>query len=237
METSGTEGKKYKVLFFDLDRTLWDYRANSEQTLNDLVTKHTPELVEKFDEFLATFYEVNESLWLEYRNCRLSKERLSTQRFIDSFKRLGVNAESFAEEFSDDYIRESPNKTKLFPKTIETLEYLKTKGYRLFLLTNGFVEVQKVKIRDSKLEPFFERMITSEEAGYQKPHEKIFKFALNIVEAEKADCLMIGDDLESDIEGAHNLGIDTVFFNPAGLIHDTTPTFEIKQLDELKMFL
>jgi putative hydrolase of the HAD superfamily len=227
----------YKVLFFDLDRTLWDYRANSEQTLNDLVKKHTPHLIEKFDEFLAIFYEVNESLWLEYRDGRLSKERLSTQRFIDSFKRLGVDAESFAGEFSVDYITESPNKTKLFPETIETLTYLKKAGYRLFLLTNGFVEVQNVKIRYSKLETFFERMITSEEAGFQKPHEKIFEFALNIVKTEKPDCLMIGDDLESDIMGAQNFGIDTVFFNQAGLKHTSTPTFEIRQLDELRLFL
>ncbi len=237
MSTSESRSKKYKVLFFDLDRTLWDYRANSEQTLKDLVTKHTPELVERFDKFLATFYDVNESLWLEYRNGRLSKDKLSTQRFIDSFNRLGVDAEPFAEEFSNDYITESPNKTKLFPKTIETLKYLKNAGYRMFLLTNGFVEVQKVKIRDSNLEPYFETMITSEEAGYQKPHEKIFEFALQIVKAEKNDCLMIGDDLESDIEGAKNFGIDTVFFNPAGLIHESVPTFEIKQLDELTKLL
>jgi putative hydrolase of the HAD superfamily len=237
METSGNEGKKYKVLFFDLDRTLWDYRANSEQTLNDLLTRYTPELVGKFDEFLATFYEINENLWIEYREKRLSKEKLSTQRFIDTYKRLGVNAESFADKFSVDYINESPNKTRLFPKTLETLGYLKSKGYRMFLLTNGFVEVQKVKIRDSKLEPFFERMITSEEAGYQKPHVEIFEFALQIVKAEKADCLMIGDDLESDIDGARNFGMDTIFFNPAGIIHYSTPTFEIKQLDELMRFL
>ncbi len=237
MKLPKNNGKKYKVLFFDLDRTLWDYRSNSEQTLNDLVTKHIPELIEKFDEFLATFYDVNENLWIEYRDGRLSKEKLSTQRFIDSFKRLGVNAETFAEVFSNNYIKESPNKTKLFPKTIETLEYLKNAGYRMFLLTNGFVEVQKVKIRDSKLEPFFDRMITSEEAGYQKPHKKIFEFALKIVKAKKGDCLMIGDDLESDIVGAKNFGIDTVFFNPAGLIHNNTSTFEIKLLDELLKFL
>ena len=237
MKTSESGEKKYKVLFFDLDRTLWDYRANSEQTLNDLLAKYTPGLIEKFDEFLATFYEINENLWLEYRNGRLSKEKLSIQRFIDTYKRLGVNAESFADKFSVDYINESPNKTRLFPKTLETLGYLKSKGYRMFLLTNGFVEVQKVKIRDSKLEPFFERMITSEEAGYQKPHVKIFEFALRIVNAEKADCLMIGDDLESDIEGAQNFGIDTVFFNPAGLMHERRSTFGIKQLDELMRFL
>lgn len=229
--------KKYKVIFFDLDRTLWDYRSNSEQTLNDLVTKHTPDLIERFDEFLAIFYEVNENLWLEYRNGRLLKEKLSTQRFIDSYKRFGVNAESFVDEFSSDYIKESPNKTKLFPKAIETLEYLKKSGYRMFLLTNGFIEVQQVKIRDSNLEPYFESMITSEEAGYQKPHEKIFEFALKIVNEKKRDSLMIGDDLESDIEGAQNFGIDTVFFNPAGILHYNRPTFEIKQLNELLMFL
>ena len=237
MSTSDNRRKKYKVLFFDLDRTLWDYRANSEQTLKNLVQKHTPELIEKFEEFLMVFYEVNESLWVEYREGRLSKERLSTQRFIDSFKRLGVDAELFAEEFSIDYIKESPNKTKLFPGTIETLEYLKNAGYQMYLLTNGFVEVQKVKIRDSKLEPFFERMITSEEAGYQKPDKKIFEFALNIAKSDKADCLMVGDDLESDIEGARNFGIDTVFFNPEGLIHSCNPTFEIKRLEELRAFL
>lgn len=237
MSTSENSGKKYKVLFFDLDRTLWDYRSNSEQTLNDLVTKYTPELIDKFGEFLATFYDVNESLWLKYRNGQLSKEKLSTQRFIDSFMRLGVNAKPFAKEFSNDYIRESPNKTKLFPKTIETLDYLKKSGYRMFLLTNGFVEVQRIKIKDSNLEPYFELMITSEEAGSQKPHKEIFEYALKIVKAEKSDCLMIGDDLESDIEGAQNFGIDTVFFNQAELRHNHTPTFEIKQLDELKLFL
>jgi putative hydrolase of the HAD superfamily len=237
MNTSENKEMKYKVLFFDLDRTLWDYRANSEQTLSDLFTKHAPELVEKFDEFLTTFYEVNESLWLEYRNGRLSKEKLSTQRFIDSFKRLGVDAKPFAEEFSNDYISESPNKTKLFPQTIKTLQYLKNSGYRMFLLTNGFVEVQKVKIKDSNLEPYFETMITSEEAGYQKPHKEIFEYALNIVGAEKAICLMIGDDLESDIEGAQNFGMDTVFFNPAGINHNSAPTYEIKGLEELMTIL
>lgn len=237
MDTISKIEKIYKVLFFDLDRTLWDYRSNSEQTLYDLVNKHTPDLIEKFDEFLNAFYEINEKLWLDYRDGRLSKKVLSTQRFIETYMRLGVNAESFVEKFSLDYIRESPNKTKLFPKAIETLDYLKSKGYRMFLLTNGFVEVQKVKIRDSKLEPFFERMITSEEVGYQKPNEKIFEYALEIVKAKKNECLMIGDDLESDIEGAQNFGIDTVFFNPAMLVHSYAPTFEIKQLDELMILL
>lgn len=237
MNISEYRKTKYKVLFFDLDRTLWDYRANSELTLSDLFTKYTPELAEKFDHFLTTFYEVNESLWYEYRNGRLSKEKLSTQRFVDSFKRLGIDAKHFAEEFSKEYILESPNKTQLFPNTFETLEYLKNIGYKMVLLTNGFVEVQRVKIRDSNLEPYFDAMITSEEAGYQKPHKEIFKYALNFVKAEKTNCIMIGDDLESDIEGAQNFGIDTVFFNPSRLIHNATPTYEIKGLEELQTIL
>jgi putative hydrolase of the HAD superfamily len=237
MDVNNKSATNYKYLFFDLDRTLWDYRANSEQTLSDLIHKYVPEISNRFDEFLAVFYEINEKLWLEYRNGRLAKKVLSTKRFIDSFDRLGINAESFAEKFSNDYTRESPYKTRLLPSTLDTLKYLKKKGYHMFLLTNGFIEVQKVKIRESKLAPFFELMITSEEAGYQKPHYKIFEYALNLIHADKQESLMIGDDLETDIYGAQRFGIDTVFFNPGVLKHEGHPKFEIKRLDELKLFL
>lgn len=223
----------YKTIFFDLDRTLWDYRANSELTLLDLVNRYAPELNAHFDTFLRSFYEINDRLWLEYRDGKLLKKELLTKRFVDVFKTMSIDAELFVEQIAQDYINESPQKTKLFPHTIEMLEYLKNKGYRLFLLTNGFLEVQKVKIRESKLEPYFEKMITSEEAGYQKPDRKIFEYAIEIVGAQKSDCIMIGDDLDNDISGAHGAGMDTVYFNPKKVEHDSLPTYEIQNLNEL----
>lgn len=227
----------YKNLFFDLDRTLWDYRANSEKTIFDLLNKFAPELNSRFDEFLHTFYEINDNLWLEYRDGKLEKEVLSTKRFIDSFNKFNVDVKPFVEEIADYYVTESPKKTQLFPNTISSLKYLKEKGYRLFLLTNGFLEVQKVKIRESGIEPYFEQMITSEEAGYQKPDPRIFKFALNSVKASLNECLMIGDDIENDIQGAKNFGMDSVLFNPKSKKYNLKPTFEITDLDELTNIL
>lgn len=229
--------KKYKNLYFDLDRTLWDFQSNSEHTLGDLIKRHVPEINSRFNEFLTVYYEVNEKLWLQYRNGELAKEVLRTKRFSDTLKIMGINSISAATKIGDDYIKESPYKTGLFPFAIETLEYLRGKGYRMFLLTNGFLEVQIVKIRESKLEPFFQKMITSEEAGYQKPHRKAFEYAVKTVNSKKAESIMIGDDLDNDIFGAKRFGMDTVFFNPDKIMHQSKPTFEINGLNELKLFL
>ena len=229
--------KTYKNLFFDLDRTLWDYRANSEQTLRELVNRYAPEINSLFNAFLDVFYEINDNLWIEYRDGKLKKKVLSTKRFVDSFNKFDIDVMSFVDEIADYYVAESPKKTQLFPNTIETLKYLKNKGYRLFLLTNGFLEVQVVKIRESKLEPLFERMITSEEAGHQKPDIKIFEYAISKVGAKKIESIMIGDDLENDILGAQRFEMDTVFFNPENIKHESLPTFEIDGLDKLKLFL
>jgi putative hydrolase of the HAD superfamily len=229
--------KSYKNLYFDLDRTLWDFQSNSEQTLSDLIKRHVPEINSRFNEFLTVYHEVNEKLWLQYRNGELAKEILRTKRFSDTLKIMGIDSISVAAQMGEDYIKESPYKTGLFPFAIETLEYLKDKGYRMFLLTNGFLEVQVVKIRESKLEPFFEKMITSEEAGYQKPHRKVFEYALKTVNSKKVESIMIGDDLDNDIFGAQRFGMDAVFFNPDRIRHQSKPTFEINGLNELKLFL
>jgi putative hydrolase of the HAD superfamily len=232
-----TKNKSYKNIYFDLDRTLWDFQTNSEKTLADLISRYIPEIKPRFKEFLTVYYEINEHLWTLYRDGNLKKEVLRIKRFTDAFEKLGINHHSFGEQFADDYITESPLKTALFPHTFETLAYLKSKKYRLFLLTNGFKEVQVVKIRQSGLEPYFEKMITSEEAGYQKPNQKIFEYALKTVNAKKAESIMIGDDLVNDIFGAQQFGMDAVFFNPESIRHQQEVNFEIVSLKELTEIL
>ncbi|HAM97968.1 MAG TPA: noncanonical pyrimidine nucleotidase, YjjG family [Marinilabiliales bacterium] len=226
--------KTYRNLFFDLDRTLWDFKTNSEVTLNELIARHIPELSQRFQEFLDLFYRINDNLWNQYENGILKKEVLRTKRFEDTFAQMGIHANGLSQKMSDDYITESPLKTALFPHTHETLSYLNEKGYRLFLITNGFTEVQVVKIKHSSLEPYFEKMITSEEAGYQKPHRKIFEYALKNTHSRKKESIMIGDDLENDIFGARRFGIDTVFFNPEKIKYQQQTTFEIQSLADLR---
>ncbi len=227
----------YRNIYFDLDNTLWDFETNAEQTLFDLISEQVPEILYRFKEFLEWYHRINDALWLKYRNGEVAKDVLRTKRFADTFDQMGIKVNGLAAKFGDDYIKNSPYKTQLFPYAIETLEYLKQKGYRLFLLTNGFAEVQVIKIRESKLEPFFDKMITSEEAGYQKPNVKIFEYALKTVNSRKSESIMIGDDLDSDIRGARNFGMDTVFFNPEGLTHEVQTTYEIKSLKEIQEIL
>ncbi len=226
--------KTYKNIYFDLDRTLWDFETNSEKTLQELLIKHFPEKKDLFKKFLSVYYPVNEKLWVLYRKGLVTKEVLRTKRFSESLKQLGINDAEKVIQFGNDYIKLSPYQTGLFPHAIETLEYLKAQGYQMFLLTNGFREVQEVKISKSGIDKYFDRMICSEDTGYQKPHRKIFEYALKSVNAKKAESIMIGDDLNTDIAGAKKFGMDCIYFNSVNKKHDITVTHEVNSLKELQ---
>lgn len=229
--------KLYRSLFFDLDNTLWDFHQNSEFTLSNLIDEYFPQLAKRKDEFYAIYYPVNDELWRQYREGLLTKEVLRWKRFYDTFHHFGIDNKEEITAFGEQYIKLSPYQTALFPQAIEVLAYLKQKGYNVYLLTNGFKEVQDIKIKTTGIDQYIDKMFTSDEAGYQKPHRKIFEYAVKCANARKTESLMIGDDLEIDIDGAKAFGIDQVFFNPGNLVHNNNPTFEIKALSELKLFL
>ncbi len=127
--------------------------------------------------------------------------------------------------------------TALFPDALEVLQYLQDKKYKLHLITNGFAEVQWIKIENSGLKPFFEHIIISEEVGTQKPDKAIFEIAMNRASTHAEECIMIGDNYNTDIVGAQNAGMDQVFFNPTKNRKKQPVTHEIKTLIELKGIL
>jgi putative hydrolase of the HAD superfamily len=89
----------------------------------------------------------------------------------------------------------------------------------------------------SGLSPYFNHVIASEYAGAKKPHRQAFDFTIERINADVDNCLMIGDDLLTDIEGASNIGMDTVYFNPDGHAFSKHATYTIKHLSELKEIL
>ncbi|HYX05144.1 MAG TPA: YjjG family noncanonical pyrimidine nucleotidase [Bacteroidales bacterium] len=225
--------KKYTHLFFDLDRTLWDFETNARSAFQDIFKKHDLHYYfNDFDTFLTAYHKHNERLWMAYRQGKIKKKVLRTKRFYLTLKEFGIDSEDLAKKIGDEYIDLSPKKTALFPDAIKVLEYLKSK-YQLYIITNGFNEVQFIKMENAGLSPYFRKVFTSENAGYQKPHPGIFAYCLNSVNARKTESIMVGDDPETDIQGAKNFGLDQVFFNP-GRNHITEkPTFEIEQLIQL----
>jgi putative hydrolase of the HAD superfamily len=229
--------KEYKFIFFDLDNTLWDFKRNSQTTLKELLDEFVPEIAPAFADFYQTYTQVNDKLWLQYRNGEIKKEYLRNARFKLAFEKLGINNPKAVKQVSDGYVEQSPMKTGVFPYTYDVLEYLKRKGYKLYLLTNGFKEVQDVKVKNCKLEGFIHKMFTSEQCGYQKPNRKAFEFAIKSANAKKSQSLMIGDDQQADILGAKLFGIDQVWFNPENKRSEVPATYTIESLIDLKLIL
>lgn len=228
---------KYKHLFFDLDRTLWDFDRNSRDALADIL-QHYGLLSDRLDaiRFYDTYSRINDHFWSLYRIGQIGKEFMRKERFVLALATFGIHDETLAAKIGEDYIRLSPYKTSLIPHTVETLEYLHAR-YALYIITNGFDDVQFIKLNNSGLNGYFRKVFTSEQARSNKPAREIFHLALSAVNARKEESLMIGDDMEVDILGASAFGIDQVYFNPDALPHHEKPTFEIRNLKELQDIL
>lgn len=230
---------KYKHIFFDLDRTLWDFEQNSITTLKEMFQKNNLlELrVESFDEFFSVYKKINHELWTDYKDGKIKKDYLSFERFNKTLQHFGIENKDLAKTLSIDYITISPMQTILFPFTFEILDYLKSKNYKLHIITNGFKEVQKVKLKNSKLENYFDLIIISEEVGFKKPSPEIFEISIEKAKAKKEDCLMIGDDLETDIKGALAANMDAIWVNFIDEKNIFENVIEVNSLKELQDIL
>lgn len=228
---------QYTCIFLDLDRTLWDFEANARDAFLDMYEKYNlGSIFPDFETFHQTYRRFNRRLWEDYRDGKIAKEALKYVRFQMTLEAFGKNDLQLARQLGEDYVAISATKTRLFPHSHEALSYLKER-YRLLIITNGFQEVQYKKIRNSGLEEYFEGIITSEQTGVQKPHGEIFRYAMEEAGVTPKESLMIGDDIEGDIQGAQALGLDQVYFNPERKQHQAHPTYEIHSLLELKRIL
>ena len=145
-----------------------------------------------------------------------------------------VGNEPLAIDLGINFLDILPTKKTLFPHTIEILDYLKAKNYSLHLITNGFEKTQWSKINNSGLSNYFTHVITSETSNSLKPKKEIFEFALEKSNAGLKESIMIGDNLDADIQGAMNAGMDTVFVNHINAVPHVQPTYTVTHLKELE---
>jgi putative hydrolase of the HAD superfamily len=229
----------YKDLFFDLDHTLWDFETNSKETIQELYTTHRlAELgIVDFDGFYSTYSAHNHRLWDRYTKGFIKQEELRWKRVYLSLLDFKVANEPLAKQMSQAYLEILPNKKHLFPYTIEILEYLKQKDYKMHLITNGFESVQFKKIKNSGLQDYFIEVITSEASNSLKPQKEIFEYALKNANAIVEKSIMIGDNESADIQGGINIGMDTIFVNHIQVVPTVPATYTITHLKELENIL
>lgn len=227
---------KYRHLFFDLDHTLWDFEANARLTLETLYDELQLRArgVDDFEKFYVNYLAHNERLWERYRKGFIKQEELRMKRMFLSLLDFKIADEALTRQMSTHFIELLPTRTLLFPYTMEILDYLAAKDYKLHLITNGFEKVQHSKLNNSGLAPYFGEVITSEGSNSLKPNKEIFDYALTKARADAASSIMIGDTPEVDIQGAINAGIDQVFVNHTGLVTSIRPTYTVTDLKQLE---
>lgn len=232
------KAKQYRCVFFDLDHTLWDYETNSKIALRDLYQQYNLASLGccEFEKFYQGFVTINNAIWDQYDRGLIGKDVIRLERFHRVLKHAGLDNYDLSLKFSGDYISESPKMPHLVPHAKEILDYLSDK-YSLYIITNGFEEIQGQKLASSGITGYFKGVVTSARAGYKKPQREIFDFALSENQFGSHESIMIGDNLLTDIAGARNASVDSVFYNPYRIEHQDEVTYEISHLKELENIL
>jgi len=204
---------QYKNLFFDLDDTLWAFSLNARNTFEEMYFKHKlNRYFDSFQHFYTLYQKRNAELWMEYGDGNITKEELNNQRFLYPLQAVGVPDAVLAKTYSDDFFAVIPTKSNLMPYAKELLEYLFPK-YNLYILSNGFRELQYRKMRSAGIDGYFKKIILSDDIGVMKPWPQIFHYALSATQSNVKDSLMIGDSWEADITGASGIDMHQIYYN------------------------
>lgn len=230
----------YKNLFIDLDDTLWDTFHNNKECLEEFYADYQMDRhYASFEAFYDHYMPYNLSLWAKYRAGEIDRHDLEVDRLLHVLRPMGIDDRQRAFAMNNDFLQRTTTKSRVVPGAVELLEYLRP-NYRLFILSNGFREVQYKKLSSAGLDRYFtpEQLILSEDAQVQKPHKGIFDYALNKAQARLEESLMIGDCWEADIVGAYQAGMDQIWLNPEGATAEGfTPTYTVRSLEEIKQIL
>lgn len=229
---------QYKNLFFDLDDTLWAFSYNARDTFEEMYRKYEYDrYFRSFQHFYELYERRNVELWAEYADGKVTKDELNRQRFLYPLEAVGEGDAALAKAFSEDFFAVIPTKSRLMPHAREVLEYLAPK-YNLYILSNGFQELQCHKMRSAGIDRYFKKIVLSDDIGVLKPWPEIFHFAMSATQSELRESLMIGDSWDNDIAGAKGVGMHQVYYNVTGRSEfPFKPTYQITDLKELLQLL
>ena len=227
--------KKYNHIIFDLDHTIWDYDSNSAEVLEELHLEFDLATKGGFDieQFKAVYYDINNDLWDKHERGLIGKDTIRKERFSLVLSTLGLPNHPDADPMQDAFLARCPYKPHVMPHALEILEYLYG-DYGLHIITNGFIESQQIKLNNSGLSEYIDIVVTSEDAGVTKPSPIIFDHLLEKINATKEEVIMVGDNLNTDILGARNSGIDQIYYNHFKKPHNEKVTHEISSLKQLE---
>lgn len=197
-----------KWIFLDLDNTLWDFDANAEEALQVLFQRHHLKVKSGYEahEFTELYKSVNATFWKRYENGEIDKHHLRTERFVETFRQMGIPESEHPEDVWNEYLEICPIMTRMMPGAMEFLE-MASKNAKLAIITNGFEHTQNKKLSCSGIDKYISFMVTSESFGVPKPNKEIFQFAAESANTTFEQSLYIGDTFDTDVLGALGAGL------------------------------
>lgn len=234
---------RYKDLFIDFDDTLYDTYNNANVALEETFGLfHLERYFPNPQEFYDAYWTTSMDLWRQYSKGEITRDYLIVERFrrpLSTGDRIDVT-EKLCLEMSDVFLDCCSSKPGVVDGAHDLMDYLRRKGYRMHMCSNGFHEIQYKKLDACGLKHYFDTIILSENAGANKPSPLFFDYAFKVSGSHREETLVIGDNIQTDIQGALNAGADAILFNRWGIDvseSDITPTFVVKTLEEIKNIL
>lgn len=221
-------------ILFDLDHTLWDFDGNSLEAMRELYGRFDLEGVfASFDDFHERYLRNNAELWRRYAAGEVDKATVCNGRFFRTLSEVTRPTDELAATMGQFYLEATSRRTGLMPNALSTLRALKERGYCMSIITNGFREVQYTKISRSGLTPYISGVFISDEVGAMKPDPLFFRRVMEMLGTTPAECLVVGDNLHSDILGALDVGIRAVYYNSR---HENYP-YQGEQISDLSQLV
>ncbi|MGG5575397.1 pyrimidine 5'-nucleotidase [Vibrio diazotrophicus] len=221
---------KYDWILFDADETLFHFDA-----LKGMQLMFERKGVNFTEQDFHHYQQVNKPLWVDYQNGTITAEELKHIRF----KAWAEKLETTTAELNSAFLEAMADICTLLPGAKELMDALNGKA-KLGIITNGFTELQAIRLERTGMTQYFDHVVISEEVGIAKPDAGIFQHAMEKMgNPSKERVLMVGDNPHSDILGGLNFGIETCWLNvhqherPEGI----NAHYEVQSLHELRSIL
>lgn len=224
---------KYRYLLWDIDGTILNFELAERAAIRSLFERF--KLGDCSDEMLMYYSQINKRYWQLMESGKIKKDKMLVERFVEFFSYKGINVD-IAAEFNKEYQIALCDTIVFNDDAMDIIKHQK-KTCKIIIVTNGTEVVQEKKLERSGLNDIVDNVFISELVGFEKPNIKFFeKVILEVGIKDLKEALIIGDSLTSDIQGGHNIGIDTCWYNPKNEENTTllSPTYTIRNLHELE---
>ncbi|MBS6921071.1 MAG: YjjG family noncanonical pyrimidine nucleotidase [Anaerococcus vaginalis] len=221
-----------KAVLIDIDDTIFDFEKCSKNSFLKTLEKFNLKFKE---EDFSYFNKVNDILWTKQKLGEINIKEVFIKRDYLMVKYFNLDIEKGL--FNDLFVKFLYDEIEMVDGIEDLLLYLSDK-YKIFTASNGIFKMQENRLKKSNLDKYFDNVFVSDKIGFEKPDKKFFQKIMDLTKFSNDDLIMIGDSIKSDIIGAKNSKIKSIYFNKEDKkISDKNFTYQVKNLSEIKKIL